>query len=146
MCFHSVLVEKITGCSPGWQPVGDQCFRLYFDTYKTWNDAELVCNSMDIVHASLAKLTDKSTLEGLQKLVAKYGQSTTPIFVGARGILDWLWFDNSRITSDAWGPGEPSGNGQCGSIARENHWKDWALNDIPCSTRQGYICQIPTGR
>ena len=144
--FRSILAEKVRSCSPGWQPVGDQCFLLYLGTYKTWIDAEYVCNSPDNLRASLAKVTDKSSLEGLQNLVAEYRQSTTPIFVGARGRLNWLWLDKSNVTSDRWGPGEPSGDGQCGSIAPGSHWKDWALNDIPCSTRLGYICQIPAGK
>ena len=144
--FRSILAEKVPICSPGWQPVGDQCFLLYLGTYKTWIDAEVVCNSPDNLRASLAKVTDKSSLEGLQNLVAECRQSTTPIFVGARGRLNWLWLDNSNVTSNRWGPGEPSGDGQCGSISHGSHWKDWALNDIPCSTRLGYICQIPAGK
>ena len=130
-------------CLPGWLRVGNGCFQLYFDMYRTWENAEGVCTYLG---ASLATLKGKSTLEGLQQLLAEQGQSTTPIFVGARRRLVWLWFDNSHVTSDMWGPREPSGNGQCGSIAHESHWKDWALNDVPCSTRLGYICQIPAGK
>ena len=145
--FRSILAEKVPSCLLGWQPVGDQCFLLYLGTYKTWIDAESVCNSPDNLRASLAKVTDKSSLEGLQNLVAEYRQSTTTIFVGARGRLNWLWLDNSNVTSERWGPGEPSGDGQCGSIAQiGSNWKDWALNDVPCSTRLGYICQIPAGK
>ena len=118
------------------------CFRLYFDTYETWRCAEGICKYLG---ASLATVTDKNTLEGLQQLVAEFGQSTTPIFVGARGSLrgDWLWLDNSRVTSGAWVPGKPSEDGQCGTIS---HSKDWALNNARCSAKFGFICKIPPGK
>ena len=117
------------------------CFRLYFDTYMTWIGAEGVCKYLG---ASLAAVRDKSILEGLQQFLAEY-ISTTPIFVGARGRLrgDWLWLDNSRVTSDTWGPGKPTGDGQCGAIS---YSKDWALSNVPCSAELGFICQTPSGK
>ena len=133
---------NLSGCWPGWRRVRGGCFRLYFDTYKTWRDAEAAC---EYLGASLAAVRDKSILEGLQQLVAEYGQSRTPIFVGARGRLrgDWRWLDNSRVTSDAWSPGKPSGDGQCGAIS---YSKDWALSNVLCSAKLGFICQTPPGK
>ena len=95
--------------------------------------------------ASLAAVRNKSILEGLQQLVAEYGQSRTPIFVGARGRLrgDWLWLDSSRVMPEAWGPGKPSGDGQCGAIS---YSKDWALSNVLCSAKLGFICQTPPGK
>ena len=94
------------------------CFRLYFDTYETWRGADGACKYLG---ASLATLMDKSTLEGLQQLVAEYGQSTTPIFVGARGRFrgDWLWLDNSRVTSDVWAQGNGAETANAGRSATQ---------------------------
>ena len=86
-------------------------------------------------------------MQKLQVLVNQYGESPIHLYIGSRAKqeADWNWLDKSLVNSSTWGPGEPSGFGQCGSIARLTNWKNWALNNQPCTDKLGFICEAPKG-
>ncbi|PFX12464.1 Neuropilin-1 [Stylophora pistillata] len=64
---------------------------------------------------------------------------------------DWLWIDGQMVsnTNNLWGPGEPSGDGKCGTFLNAIGWSSdwvgygWRWNDQPCNSLKGYICEQP---
>ena len=124
--------------------MGNTCFQVHVDSYKTWNNALTACGKQSAI---LAAIEDKSIIRELQVLVAQYGESPVHLYVGSRAKqeADWHWLDKSRVISSAWGPGKPSGDGQCGSILRLYNWTNWVLNDQPCTDKLGFICESPKG-
>ena len=139
--FFSV---EFSGCLPSWHRVGNRCFQLHLYSYTTWAEALIACDKQS---ASLAAIEDKSVMQELQVLLNQYEESPVHLYIGSRAKqeADWHWLDKSLVISSAWGPGEPSGDGQCGSILRAYNWKDWALNDLPCTYKLGYICKSTKG-
>ena len=72
------------------------------------------------------------------------------LYLGLSGQLKWIWLDGSAVannTPNQWGPNEPSDDGKCGALLNairwDSNWKGygWRWNDIPCTSRKGYICQ-----
>ena len=72
------------------------------------------------------------------------------LYLGLSGQLKWIWSDGGVVannTPNQWGPNEPSDDGKCGAflnaIRWDSNWKGygWRWNDIPCTSRNGYICQ-----
>ena len=67
--------------------------------------------------------------------------------------LCWVWIDgeNAKSNENLWGPNEPSGDGKCGAflnaIEFSSNWDGygWRWNDLPCTSRAGYICEEPLG-
>ena len=60
---------------------------------------------------------------------------------------EYFWIDNSTLDFENWENGEPNGNGPDGYegcvkiYANNGRW-----NDVVCTDKLGYICQIPKGR
>ena len=60
---------------------------------------------------------------------------------------DHIWIDNSTVDFVNWNSGEPNGNGPDGNencvhmYASDGEMGKW--NDLVCSNKLGYICQIP---
>ena len=79
--------------------------------------------------------------------------SNWELFLGLSGQLYWVWSDGTNVqkTNNLWGPGEPSGDGMCGSflnaIGWNSDWKGygWRWNDLGCTNLLGYICEEPLG-
>ena len=72
------------------------------------------------------------------------------LYLGLSGQLKWTWLDGSVVannTPNQWGPNEPNNDGKCGALLNavkwDSNWKGygWRWNDIPCTSRKGYICQ-----
>ena len=82
-------------------------------------------------------------------------------FSNLTGVISWIglfttqnssyteyyWIDNSTLDFENWAGGEPNGNGPdgyegCVQIYSNNG--KW--NDVVCTDKLGYICQIPKGR
>jgi hypothetical protein len=72
------------------------------------------------------------------------------IFVGgsAREDQQWEWISEEKVKDTLWGPGQPYGDGECGSFVRGKEWDpmlpgySWKLNDEPCSNRHAFVCQM----
>ena len=75
------------------------------------------------------------------------------LYLGLSGQLNWKWANGNNVstTYNMWGPGEPSGDGKCGSflnaISWDSAWKGygWRWNDEICTNLNGYLCEEPLG-
>ena len=141
-----------SNCSPGWYKSGHACFLFYFLYSKTWSSARSFCHKQD---ADLAVVSDARMLKQLVNQRKEMTLDDRELFLGLSSRLNWVWSDGTNIsdTNRFWGPGEPSGDGKCGSflnaISWDSAWKGfgWRWNDLGCTrVRQGFICEEPLGR
>ena len=73
--------------------------------------------------------------------------------LGLDSNLRWVWIDGeyAKSNENLWGPNEPSGDGKCGAFLNAIEWSSnwagygWRWNDLPCTSRAGYICEEPLG-
>ena len=100
--------------------------------------------------AELAVVNDARTVQNLANQRKELNLDDRDLYLGLSGQLKWIWLDGSVVansTPNQWGPNEPSGDGKCGAflnaIRWDSNWKGygWRWNDIPCTSRKGYICQ-----
>ena len=78
------------------------------------------------------------------------------LYVGLSSNLRWIWLGGENVSNGyrLWGPGQPDGDGRCGTllnyVKRDLKWLGygWRLNDFSCTRKQnvyGYICEQPLG-
>mgnify|MGYP002260108931 FL=1 len=55
--------------------------------------------------------------------------------------VQFVTIENKQFnhTSSLWGPGQPSGNGLCGTMLLTR--KGWRVNDYSCHKNIGFVCQ-----
>ncbi|XP_046549998.1 C-type lectin lectoxin-Phi1-like [Haliotis rubra] len=126
--------------TPGytWDVGTDMCYRIVTNVPKNWADAEGSCS---INQGHLIKLDTASKNDKLRALLND--KSLNAFWIGARVMPDaetWRWHDNTAIMPMQWGTGEPSGDGKCMDLLRNQAYK-W--NDEDCRRKQNYICEIP---
>eukprot|EP00058_Branchiostoma_floridae_P028490 XP_002613981.1 hypothetical protein BRAFLDRAFT_118457 [Branchiostoma floridae] len=130
-------------CPAGYQPFRGACYKAY-DTEKDYAESEAVCTSAG---GTLAMPQDSS----LNTFLITLKNALNP---GVRywiGLSDkakegaWRWSNNRPIGDfSSWAEGEPNnaGNEDCAVYAAHPSIKDkW--NDVPCTLRYRFICQVP---
>lgn len=139
------------GCEPGWYKANNSCHLFYFQYSRQWGDARTICH---LYGAELAVFNDARTVQDLANRRKELNLDDRDLYLGLSGQLKWIWSDGSVLsnnTPNQWGPNEPSNDGKCGAflnaIRWDSNWKGygWRWNDIPCTSRKGYICQQPLG-
>ena len=64
-------------------------------------------------------------------------------YSGAHSVrtVQFLTIENKQFnhTSSLWGPGQPSGNGLCGTMLLTR--KGWRVDDESCHIKIGFVCQ-----
>ena len=98
-------------------------------------------------------VNNATTLEAIASQRKQLKLDDHEMFLGLSGQLKWVWSDRSNLsaTLKLWGPGEPSGDGKCGSLLNAISWDSawqgygWRWNDQKCTNRQGFICEEPLG-
>ena len=97
-------------------------------------------------------VNNATTLEAIASQRKQLKFDDHELFLGLSGQLQWVWSDRSNLsTLKLWGPGEPSGDGKCGSFLNAISWDSawqgygWRWSDQKCTERQGYICEEPLG-
>ncbi|XP_022810271.1 uncharacterized protein LOC111347272, partial [Stylophora pistillata] len=138
------------GCEPGWYRAGISCFLFYKTSTLKWSDARTFCHRSN---ADFAYLNDASTMDAIANRRRELKFDTHGgIFLGLTvQSTDWLWIDGQMVsnTNNLWGPGEPSGDGKCGTFLNAIGWSSdwvgygWRWNDQPCNSLKGYICEQP---
>ena len=131
------------GCLNGWHGYKNSCFYIEAEkTVSSWATARTAC----LKHGTrLAVSQDVSTLGYLKTLAegTKVG-NWYAFYIGASATqnLKWRWTNGETVSSSApWGPREPSGDGNCGTVIKPAGWSGWKLNDENCATRLGFVCE-----
>ena len=98
------------------------------------------------MEADLAVVKDARTIQQLASQRKEMNLYDRELFLGMSSRLKWGWLDGTNIpdTYRLWGPGEPNGDGKCGSFSS---WKGygWRWNDENCIKRFGFICEQTLG-
>lgn len=147
-CF--VGNRSTSECPPGWYKVNHACFLFYFQQQARWGDARSSCHRLG---ADLAVVNNATTLEAIASQRKQLKFDDHELLLGLSGQLKWIWPDRSNLSGKLrlWGPGEPSGDGKCGSFLNAISWDSawlgygWRWNDEKCTNRKGYICEEPLG-
>ena len=141
---------SISGCEPGWFKARKSCYLFSFKSTQRWRYARTFCHQSN---ADLAVAKDEVTVRALANQRREIKFDDRDLFLGlSSSTSHWYWLDGKNVSTvgSLWGPHEPSGDGKCGSFlhARSNpKWAGygWRWNDLPCSTKIGYICEQPLG-
>ena len=147
-CFIFSSTEQ-NACPPGWLNLGESCFRMHIDPYKTWKDAMFECHNRG---GRLAVLGNTVKLHALSRFIDDYVEDLgyfSSFFVGAHAISDGRWITVRKQLFPAqsllWGTSQPSGDGWCTDLIFEEKWnsKGWRINDQNCLSKEGFVCQKP---
>ncbi|XP_078616500.1 uncharacterized protein LOC144884861 isoform X1 [Branchiostoma floridae x Branchiostoma japonicum] len=130
-------------CPGGYQPFRGACYKAY-DTEKDYAESEAVCTSAG---GTLAMPQDSS----LNTFLITLKNALNPGLRYWIGLSDkakegaWRWSNNKPIGDfSSWAEGEPNNAGKedCAVYAAHPSIKDkW--NDVPCTLRYRFICQVP---
>lgn len=144
-CFAGSLSSN--GCEPGWYKTSKSCHLFYLQSSRQWSDARTLCHWYG---GELAVVNDASTVQDLADQRRELNFDDRDLYLGLSGQLNWIWLDGGIVSNNTpkqWGPNEPSGDGKCGALLNAIRWDSnwrgygWRWNDIPCTSRKGYICQ-----
>ncbi|XP_033122640.1 C-type lectin mannose-binding isoform-like, partial [Anneissia japonica] len=125
-------------CRPYWTNYGNSCYRV-FKSLKTWNEAHVACSY-------LAKNSDLVSIESDSEnnFVSTLSNSYTYWIGLMRSGSSWRWSNYSTSRYRKWGSGEPNnvgGNENCVHTKKNGNYLTW--NDIRCSARLSYVCEMP---
>uniref|UniRef100_A0A3B5ME80 C-type lectin domain-containing protein n=1 Tax=Xiphophorus couchianus TaxID=32473 RepID=A0A3B5ME80_9TELE len=148
ICTFSFLCILQSGldtgyCSAPWVPYNGHCFRLYQNA-QSWSGAQMACRKDGGDLASIRNMEDNSFVTS----ELGYG---TPIFISIfllvknQDVFEWT----STVNFQHWLDGEPNNKNNVESCV-EFSSRDWdesgSWNDNQCETRNGWVCQIRTGK
>ena len=150
-CYCLAGNRSTSSCAPGWYKTGNACFLFYFQYAARWSEARSFCHKQG---ADLAVVNDAVTIKQLTNQRREMKLDDRELFIGLSGQLNWIWSDGTNFSrkNSLWGPGEPSGDGKCGSFLNAISWDSawqgygWRWNDEKCINRKGFICEEPLGR
>ena len=133
-------------CPPGWLNLGESCFRMHIESYKTWKDAMFECHNRG---GRLAVLGNADKLHALSRFFDDYMGALEDFFVGAYTTERWISVRKQLFPAESllWGPSEPSGDGWCTEMKIgekwNSNWKGWRINDKACLSKEGFVCEKP---
>jgi len=100
-------------------------------TAVTWTEAKTRCANMG------ARLAQPVNEEENEHIKSELLDINNQVWFGLEKVgTVWQYTDGSVPGFTDWGPGMPSGNGNCGSYLKRNLW-----NDAPCRRKFYYICE-----
>ncbi|KAH3857917.1 perlucin-like protein isoform X2 [Dreissena polymorpha] len=138
---------QITGtCIRDYQMADTFCYKFYFNSRLTWNQADARCNQDG---ALLIKLESFTMLRKVKSIIQAKVPPPTPInqwhggvWVGARNNSNgYVWTDGTRVSSDLWSEGEPNDQYENEDCALVDHRANHYLNDVLCDSKEAFICQ-----
>ena len=147
LLFFSTTEQN--ACPPGWLNLGESCFRMHIESYKTWKDAMFECHNRG---GRLAVLGNAVKLHALSRFIDDYMEDLgyfNRFSVGAHTTKRWITVRKQLFPAQSllWGPSEPSGDGWCTEMKfREkwnSYWKGWRINDKTCLSKEGFVCEKP---
>uniref|UniRef100_A0A8D0G2I9 C-type lectin domain-containing protein n=1 Tax=Sphenodon punctatus TaxID=8508 RepID=A0A8D0G2I9_SPHPU len=130
------LVDSICKtCPPGWFWFQRKCY-YFSQSTQTWAEAKTVCA---LVRARLVVIDSQEKQEFLKRKRPKSR-------VHWLGLSDqktegkWLWVDGRPLELSFWSSGEPNNSNKedCASMDVDGRW-----NDLPCTTSDYWICEMP---
>lgn len=138
-------------CPPGWHSLGESCFQLNINPYKSWAAARIQCHNRG---GKLAEFENSLNGYALSTFLDGYMEYWGLFHVGAEVLSSerWITVENQPFdsTSSLWGPGEPSGDGWCANMMLGEKWrkdwrgKGWRLDSDSCNINLGFVCQKDT--
>ncbi|XP_078701529.1 macrophage mannose receptor 1-like [Branchiostoma floridae x Branchiostoma belcheri] len=136
------VLPPVVTCRAGYQPFRQNCFKAFDQIKPDYTWAMKACMAEG---GRLAMPKDAATNAFLVRLKNAVRNSAA-FYIGlsdqnAEG--QWRFADGTAIGSyNNWNPGEPNnaGNEDCATLL-PGYGGKW--NDLPCSSDQRYICQVP---
>ncbi|XP_013400201.1 hepatic lectin-like [Lingula anatina] len=125
-----------TGFSNSW-------YRLVNEA-KTWNEAERYCQELH-PNGHLAMVTSAKENSFIEALLKNRVSGSRPMaYLGGHDIAaegQWKWQNGQSMTYTNWGPNEPNNSGSMEDCAEfvpaTGKW-----NDIRCTQKQSFLCQV----
>ena len=123
---------------------------FYFQSSMAWRFGRNLCHRQK---SEIAIVNSAKQLQALADQRKQLKREDHGLTLGLDSNLRWVWIDgeNAKSNENLWGPNEPSGDGKCGAFLNAIEWNSnwngygWRWNDIPCTSRAGYICEEPLG-
>ncbi|XP_033107417.1 macrophage mannose receptor 1-like isoform X2 [Anneissia japonica] len=128
-------------CGLGWEydALSGSCYLFRTDDFKSWNDAEFVCNNEGGYLTSITNLQEQSYINARIVYINEGALWTGGNDKTTEG--GWRWSDGSPFAYLNWNAGEPNNVGALGEHCLELYSKTGLWNDQSCSNTLGYICK-----
>ncbi|KAH3869763.1 hypothetical protein DPMN_032933 [Dreissena polymorpha] len=140
--------QYIGECFSGYQMADTFCYKYYYTSRSTWNEADARCEqdgAFLIKLESLTKLRVVKSIIQTEELGLNAANISIDVWVGARNYSNgFVWKDATGVSSDLWNEGEPS---KCADNKEDcvqiKHRTDCYLNTFRCDFQQAFVCQGP---
>nr|XP_022307439.1 perlucin-like protein isoform X1 [Crassostrea virginica] len=125
------------GCKSGWKAYGGHCY-LYIKTPHNWFEAQMKCREFG---GTLVQIDSKEENDWLLKTLPKERSWLDHTDVGTEGT--WKLFSTGRSpTFTNWSKGQPDNRGNQDCACNYYNRKTGAWDDVTCSYKLGFICEI----
>ncbi|KAI4792936.1 hypothetical protein KUCAC02_033042 [Chaenocephalus aceratus] len=128
-------------CPSYWFSFNGRCYR-YFNTERTWADAELYCVSQG---GNLVSIHNTEEENFVKFLVLSVDSAEGETWIGLHDIAKegrWMWSDGSVATYSFWSRGQPNNYGRDEDCVVNNSREKW--NDVRCSKTLPSVCASRT--
>uniref|UniRef100_A0A670J6R5 C-type lectin domain-containing protein n=1 Tax=Podarcis muralis TaxID=64176 RepID=A0A670J6R5_PODMU len=149
-CLLGLLVSysfpgaRARSCPSGWLRALGNCY-AYFDSPKSWYEAEIACQSHGRGTHLASIHTEQETALVANHIFSKQKRKYN-VWIGLHDSnenQDWKWLDDSVFNYNNWNRGEPNnykgGKEYCVELKRWTGFREW--NDEPCHHLNTYICK-----
>nr|XP_034991462.1 C-type lectin-like [Zootoca vivipara] len=143
LVFYSFPGARAKYCPRGWLKAQGNCY-AYFDSPKSWSDAEIACQSHG--HGTyLASILTKRESALVAKHISSKQKREYNVWIGLydrNEKRDWKWIDDSVFNYNNWNRLQPNnydGRQYCVVLQRITGFLKW--NDRRCDSLNTYICK-----
>ncbi|XP_068444466.1 C-type isolectin Sp-CL4-like [Clinocottus analis] len=129
---------KDVPCGNGWNRIDAEYCVKYFQTPKSYDDAQKHCESLK------SELVPMKTIEQSWNAVCltmRASIKNKSVWIGVRRSGGkFIHADGSKLEVGLWAPGQPDNYGEDEDCVEVNH-KEWGLwNDDNCSDENAFMC------
>ncbi|XP_067325573.1 C-type lectin BpLec-like [Anolis sagrei] len=149
LCLFGLLLSspfpgaEAKSCPKDWMKDQGYCYG-YFESEKTWAEAEIECQTYG-PDTHLASILTESETDLVASYILLHKPKGSNVWIGLQDPYKngrWRWTDESAFDYKAWGYGQPDNyrnQEYCVELMRYTGFKDW--NDIYCKNTNAFICK-----
>nr|XP_028560448.1 C-type lectin BpLec-like [Podarcis muralis] len=149
LCLFGFLVSysfpgaKARSCPRNWLKSQGSCY-AYFDSEKTWSEAENECLSYGC-GTHLASILNEKESDVVANYISANQKNASQVWIGLHDPTErghWRWLDDEIYNYKRWDSHRPDNYNNeeyCVHLLKDAGFKKW--NDVKCNNKYAFICK-----
>ncbi|XP_053216156.1 C-type lectin BpLec-like [Podarcis raffonei] len=141
--YSSLHTAKARSCPRNWLKSQGSCY-AYFDSKKTWSEAENECLSYGC-GTHLASILNEKESDVVANYISANQKNASQVWIGLHDPTEkghWRWLDDEIYNYKRWDSHRPDNYNNeeyCVHLLMDTGFKKW--NDVKCNNKYAFICK-----